>query len=86
MLRVSQIAKRLGVSKGKVVGWIRRGQLEAINVSDTTRVEYRVSEEKLVEFMTFRTVIRQEPVRTRRKTHHSIDPEYQYLVANPAHD
>lgn len=78
MLRVNDIVKRVGVSKGKVLGWIRRGELVASNVSDTERPEYRINEEEFAKFLARRTVVKVEPVRSRRKTMPLIAPEFRY--------
>jgi excisionase family DNA binding protein len=64
-LKPTEIAKLLRVSQDKVLGWIRRAQLRAVNVSDSVRPRYRVSQESLDDFLKAREVVR-PPVRQRR--------------------
>jgi hypothetical protein len=47
-----QIAEQYAIDPHKVVGWIRRGELKAIDVATHTggRPRYRVSSESLAEF------------------------------------
>jgi hypothetical protein len=47
-----QLAERYGVDPNKVLGWIRRGELAAVNVATTTggRPRWRVSPEALAAF------------------------------------
>jgi excisionase family DNA binding protein len=61
-----EIAKLLRVSPEKVLGWIRRGKLKAVNVSDGFRPRYRVSQEDLDAFLKVREVQPPSP-RTHRK-------------------
>jgi len=63
-----QIAKRLGIEPAKVIGWIRRGELRAVNVADQTggRARWRVSQKALAEFMARRESQAPQNV-TRRK-------------------
>ena len=56
-----EVAKLLRVSPEKVLGWIRRAELKAINVSSSMRPRYRVSQESLDDFLEARAV--QPPVR-----------------------
>jgi len=51
-----EIARRLRVSPEKVLGWIRRAELTAINVSNATRPRYRISPESLERFLRSREV------------------------------
>ena len=41
-LLVSEVAERLRVSANKVLGWIRDGQLQAMNVNSGGRPSYRI--------------------------------------------
>ena len=63
-----EIAKRYGVDVHKVIGWIRRGELHAINVGDgVKRPRYRISPADLAAFETSRSVQPPAPrVRRRR--------------------
>lgn len=47
-----QIAKLLGVEDAKVVGWIKRGELRAVNVADKNgkRPRWRISSEAFEDF------------------------------------
>lgn len=64
-----EIAKQLRVSPEKVLGWIRRGELKAVNVSNGhSRPRYRVSQESLDAFLKYREVYPPPPrVRRRRQ-------------------
>jgi excisionase family DNA binding protein len=42
-----EVAKLLRVSPEKVLGWIHRGELRAVNVSNRIRPQYRVSRDDL---------------------------------------
>jgi excisionase family DNA binding protein len=45
------IARLLRVSPDKVLGWIRRGELRAVDVSDSLRPRYPVSPDDLDAFL-----------------------------------
>ena len=60
-----QIAKDLRVRVEKVVGWIRRAELRAVDVGDGDRHQYRVSREDLDAFLNSREV-EAPPVHQRR--------------------
>jgi excisionase family DNA binding protein len=62
-----EIAKLLRVTPQKVITWIRRGELEAVNVSDRVRPRYRVSRESLNEFLERRKVRPPPPSPPRRR-------------------
>lgn len=61
-----EIATRLRVSPEKVLGWIRRGELRAINVSDGNRPRYRINPDDLEAFLNRREV--QPPPRIQRRS------------------
>lgn len=44
------IAQRLGVNVHRVLGWIDRGELAAINVGDGSRPRWRIKPEALADF------------------------------------
>ena len=52
-----ELAKFLGVSKDKVLGWIHAGQLHAIDVrsSDSSRPQYRIPGDAVQAFSTARS-------------------------------
>jgi hypothetical protein len=52
-----QIAKQLGIDPDKVIGWIRTGQLNAVNVASHVggRPRYRISSESLENFLRLRS-------------------------------
>ena len=56
-----EVAKLLRVSPDKVLGWIRRGQLKAVNVSNRVRPQYRVGQDDLDAFLAAREVQRLYP-------------------------
>ena len=68
MLTPPQAAKELAVSPTKVLGWIRRGELAAIDLSTRRggRPRYRISRDALDAFLGGRAVITAPPVITRR--------------------
>lgn len=73
-----EIATRLRVSPEKVLGWIRRGELCAINVSNATRPRYRIDKDDLEAFLRRREV--QPPLPRRRRKREPpkggpLDPE-----------
>ena len=49
-LKPADVAIKLGVNVSKVLGWIRDGELTAINTSDSDRPRWRITPEKLAEF------------------------------------
>ncbi|MFU7558774.1 helix-turn-helix domain-containing protein [Stieleria sp. JC731] len=79
-LTPSEIAKLLKVSPETVIGWIRNGELRAVNVgSGTRRSRFRVSRENLDEFLCLREVQPPAPRQRRRRRTEStqggpIDP------------
>ena len=60
-----EIAKLLRVSLEKVVGWIRKAELKAINISEGYRPRYRIRREDLDLFLRSREV---QPPATRVPT------------------
>jgi len=62
------IAKRLGVKPDRVIGWIRRGELRAVNLGDGTRPRWKVKPCDLDAFETARSnVATIKPTTTRRR-------------------
>ncbi len=61
-----EVARHLRVSPDKVLGWIRRGELRAVNVGNRTRPQYRVGQDDLDAFLKAREV-QPPPERARRK-------------------
>jgi len=51
-----EVAKRLRVSPDKILAWIRRGELKAVNVSNGGRPRFRISPNDLGAFLTSREV------------------------------
>lgn len=68
-----EIAKQLGCSREKVAGWIDRGELQAINVSDSDRPRWRVSQEALEEFLKGRMNFQPKPRRIMRPAFNVIE-------------
>jgi excisionase family DNA binding protein len=51
-----QVAERLAVDAHRVLGWIRRGELHAVNVGDgTQRPRFRIGEDDLAAFLASRS-------------------------------
>ncbi len=69
-----EIAKTLRVSSEKVLGWIRKAELTAINVGNGTRPRYRVRREDLESFLKSREVRPPAP-RARRTRQVQRQPE-----------
>src|SRR5262245_46356782 len=61
-----EVAKLLRVSPEKALGWVHRGELRAVNVSDRARPRYRVSQDDLAAFLKGREV-QPQPVRPRQQ-------------------
>ena len=65
-----QVAKRLAVDAHKVIGWIRRGELRAVNVAADTegRPRYRIAPADLAVFLATRSAgPTPKAIRRRRK-------------------
>ena len=65
-----EIAKLLRVSSDKVLGWIRKAELTAINVGDGNRPRYRIRSEDLDSFLRSREV---QPPAPRTRRNHRMD-------------
>lgn len=50
-----EVAKRLGICPSRVIGWLRSGELLAVNLSDGRRPRYRISPEELTRFLASRS-------------------------------
>jgi hypothetical protein len=74
-----QLAKRFGVAPEKIIGWIRRGELAAINLAAAPggRPRYRVSLAEVLGFERRRAVIPRSATtprpRRRRRSPHVVD-------------
>ena len=68
-----QIAKELGVNVSKVLGWIRSGELVAINTSDSARPRYRISREAYAQFLESRSTA---PAENPKRRHVTVAEEY----------
>ena len=62
-----EIAKLLRVSNTKLLGWIRRGELTAINVGNGHRPRFRISPDNLDAFLKTREFQRPPKVTTRKR-------------------
>lgn len=66
-----KLAERLAVSPEKVIGWIRRGELRAVDVSDKQggRPQWRIAESDIAVFLERRAAPAPKPkTRARRAT------------------
>jgi excisionase family DNA binding protein len=64
-----EIAERFGVDPAKVVGWIRKGEMRAVNVGNgSSRPRYRISPADLATFEASRAVQPPAPRVRRRRT------------------
>ena len=68
------VAKRLGVSPDKVLGWIAKGELAAVNVGNGHRPRWRISPESIEEFLTARA--NQRPNKQQRRPRSRSRREY----------
>lgn len=68
-LSVKQLQKKYGVGEHTVLGWIRTGELRAINVSrsGSSRPKWRISEEALKAFEEHRSAVKQPQPHVHRK-------------------
>ena len=64
-----ELANRWGISPDKVLNWIRKGELKAINVasSPNIRPSYRISEEAIEAFSARRQPLQHVPITPRRR-------------------
>jgi excisionase family DNA binding protein len=64
-----QVAEQLGVNPEKVIGWIRSGELRAINVAARlgSRPRFRIGEADLLAFVQQRSAVPTTPTPKRRK-------------------
>ena len=62
-------AERLGIKPEKVLGWIARGELRAINVAGRVggRPRWRISVEAIADFERRRSAVKPAKTRRRRK-------------------
>jgi excisionase family DNA binding protein len=69
-----QVAADLGVNQSKVLGWIHRGELRAINVAARLggRPRWRISREAVDAFLAARTV---QPAAAPPRRRRRADPE-----------
>ena len=68
MVTPPMVARYYRVKAEKVLGWIKSGQLRALNVSNGTRPRYRIDPADLMVFEQRRAVVPPaKPVRRRRK-------------------
>ncbi len=61
-----EVAARYRVKPDKVLGWIRTGQLRAVNVSDSRRPRWRIAPADLEAFEEKRTATVRAPVPARQ--------------------
>jgi excisionase family DNA binding protein len=70
-LTVAAVASALGVRRGKILNWIARGELAAVNIADRAcgRPRWRIPQMALDAFLAMRACRPPGPVnRTRRRT------------------
>lgn len=67
-LTVDEYAERLRVSRDKILGWIRSGKLKALNTSDATRPQYRITLESIEQFERGLESSTPLPAKQRRRT------------------
>ena len=65
-----EVATRYGVNQSKVLGWIRAGQLRAVNVANNpngARPRWRISPEAITDFELIRSAVAKSPTVRRRR-------------------
>ena len=69
MLTPPQVADRLGIDASKIIGWIRNGELVAVNVAKTVsgRPRWRVAQSELEAFLRRRQSPAPQAPRPRRR-------------------
>jgi excisionase family DNA binding protein len=77
-LTVSRIATDLGIRRGKVLGWISRGGLPAINIADRAsgRPRWRIARSAFDDFLAGRTCRTPEPPARRTRVNRKADPAF----------
>ena len=72
--RPPQVAERFGVDPHKILGWIRRGELRAVNVATSTggRPRFRISPADLAIFEASRAAGPQPKITRRRRKDPSV--------------
>lgn len=74
-LSVRRVADALGVKQQTVLGWIKAGELSALNVGRSTaarKPRWRIAQDDFERFIARRSAtMEQRPTRTRRR----VDPE-----------
>ncbi len=70
-LTTREAARLLRVSADKVLAWIRRGELGAVNLSNRSRPQYRISPDDLDTFLKAREV--QPPLKRPRRLRREPD-------------
>ncbi|HEY1186325.1 MAG TPA: helix-turn-helix domain-containing protein [Gemmata sp.] len=69
-LTVAEVAERFGVTPETVAGWIRAGELRAVNVSrsrTSKKPRWRVTPEALAAFETARSATAEQPAAPKRR-------------------
>ena len=64
----AQVARSLCVNGDKVRGWIREGELDAVNVGNARRPRWRIPEQSLTDFLKRRSSSPPSTVSRRRST------------------
>lgn len=81
----TQLAKEIGVAPEKILAWIRKGELRAINIAERRngRARWRVSSDDWAAFLDSRANSKpaSKPAPKRRQAERSDDPELQRLAA-----
>lgn len=74
-----QIASELGVQVGKILGWIARGELRAVNLAERAngkRPRWKISRQALDDFLAARTPTPPQTNKRRTKRRGSYEFEY----------
>lgn len=70
-----ELANRWGISPDKVLNWIRKGDLKAINVASAHNIRptYRITEDAIEAFSSQRQPIPQTPIPRKRRRRQDAD-------------
>jgi excisionase family DNA binding protein len=77
-LTVPEVAQALRVRRSKVLGWIRKGKLKALNVTDEGRPRYRIYRHDLEAFTSIQASLQSPTPRRRSPRRRPLPPVPEY--------
>ena len=79
-LTVPEVARVLRVRRSKVLGWIRKGKLKALNVTEQGRPRYRIYRHDLAAFTSLQAAVQSPPPPRRSPRRRSLPPVPEYCA------